>query len=73
MFGPGGLEGRMRAALLIALVAIVIVAPLLGAFVFGPLIVAMDIQPYPLASALGLMLAEALAIGALAWLVFRKK
>lgn len=73
MAGPGDVNTRMRAALLIALVAVVVVAPLFGVFVFSPLIVAMDIQPYPLAAALSVMLAEALAIALLAWLVFRKK
>ena len=73
MLEPGGLETQMRVALLIALVAVVVVAPLFGVFVFSPIIVAMDVQPYPLAAALGVMLAEALAIAALAFLVFRKK
>lgn len=73
MAGPGDVNTRMRAALLIALVAVVVIAPLFGVFVFSPLIVAMDIQPYPLAAALGVMLAEALAIALLAWLVFRKR
>lgn len=73
MPGPGGLETRMRIALLITLVAVIVVAPLFGVFVFSPLIVAMDIQPYPLAAALGVMVAEALAAAALAYLVFRGK
>jgi hypothetical protein len=73
MLDPGGLGTRTRMFLLIALVAIIIIAPMVGAFAFSPLIVAMDIQPYPLAAALGVMLAEAFAVAALAFLVFRKK
>jgi hypothetical protein len=73
MSAPGGPDIRMRRALLIALVVVVVVAPVIGAFAFSPILVAMDIQPYPLAAALGVMLAEAIAVAALGWLVFREK
>ncbi len=62
-----------RLTLLVALVTVVILAPLVGVFAFGPLLVAMDFQPWPLAAALGVMLAEALSIAALVWLVLRRK
>jgi hypothetical protein len=73
MPGPGGFEKQMRAAMLIALLAIIVVAPLVGTFAFSPFIVAWGLQPYPLAAAVGVMIAEALTIVALAWLVTRSK
>jgi hypothetical protein len=63
----------MRAAMLIAMLAIIVVAPLVGTFAFSPFIVAWGLQPYPLAAAVGVMIAEALTIVALAWLVMRSK
>jgi hypothetical protein len=70
---PVGFEQRIRGALFIVLISVVVVAPLVGAFVFSPLLVAGGIQPYPLAAALGVMIAETLAIAALAYLVLRVK
>lgn len=70
---PGGLEARLRGAMLIVLVSVVVVAPLVGAFAFSPLLVAWSIQPYPLAAAIGVMVAEAIAVAALAFLVIRAK
>lgn len=63
----------MRSAMFIVLAAVIIIAPLVGAFAFSPMIVAWGIQPYPLAAALGVMAAEALAVSALAWLVLRSR
>ena len=68
-----GLEKQMRGAIFIVLVAIVVIAPLVGAFAFSPLLVAGGIQPYPLAAALGVMIAEAIAVAALAGLVMRSR
>ena len=68
-----GLEKKMRGAMLVVLLTIIVIAPLVGAFAFSPFIVAWGIQPYPLAAALGVMLAETLAIVSLAWLVMRSK
>jgi hypothetical protein len=70
---PAGLEKQMRGAMLIVLVAVIVIAPLVGAFAFSPLLVAWGIQPYPLAAALGVMVSETLAVAALAWLVMRSK
>jgi hypothetical protein len=70
---PEGLEKKMRGAIFIVLVSIVVIAPLVGAFAFSPVLVATGIQPYPLAAALGVMIAEAIAIAALAGLVLRSK
>ena len=62
-----------RAAILIALAAVVVGAPLIGVYAFSPLIFVGGIEPYQLAVAVGVMLAEALAVGALAWLVVRTR
>ncbi len=66
-------EKRMWLAIAIAAAAIVVVAPLIGCFAFSPLLVAGGIQPYPLAAAIGCILAEALAVVALVFLVLRAK
>ncbi len=60
-----------RATILIVLAAVVLLAPLLGVYAFSPLMFVWGIEPYQLAVAVGVMLAEALAVGALAWLVIR--
>lgn len=70
---PTGFEKQMRGAIFIVLIAVVVIAPLVGAFAISPLLVAGGIQPYPLAAALGVMIAEAFAIAALAGLVLRPK
>jgi hypothetical protein len=72
MLGPN-FENRTRLATLIAFFSIVIVAPLIGAFAFSPLLVASGIQPYPLAAAMGCMAAEAIAVAALVVLAVRSK
>ncbi len=63
----------VRIALVIVFVAVVVIAPLIGTFAFSPLIVAWNIQPYPLAAALGVMLAEAITVAAMVFLVLRSK
>ena len=60
-----------RATILIVLAAVVLLAPLLGVYAFSPLMFVWGIEPYQLAVAVGVMLAEALAVGALTWLVLR--
>jgi zinc transporter ZupT len=62
-----------RATILIALAAVVLLAPLIGVYAFSPLMFVWGIEPYQLAVASGVMLAEALAVGALAWLVIRTR
>jgi hypothetical protein len=62
-----------RATILIVLAAVVVLAPLLGVYAFSPLMFVWGIEPYQLAVAVGVMLAEALAVGALAWLVLRTR
>ena len=60
-----------RATILLVLAAVVLLAPLLGVYAFSPLMFVWGIEPYQLAVTVGVMLAEALAVGALAWLVIR--
>jgi protein-S-isoprenylcysteine O-methyltransferase Ste14 len=66
-------QKRSRAAILIVLAAVVVLAPLLGVYAFSPLMFAWGVEPYQLAVAVGVMLAEALAVGALAWQVIRTR
>jgi hypothetical protein len=66
-------EKRMRLAMLVMFVSVVILAPLIGCFAFSPLLVAAGIQPYPLAAALGCMLSETITVFALVFLVFNAK
>jgi hypothetical protein len=73
MSEPRGLEKQMRAAMLIVLLTIIVIAPLVGTFALSPFIVAWGLQPYPLAAAVSVMIAEALAIVVLAYLVMRSK
>lgn len=73
MSEPRGLEKQMRFAMLIAMLAIIVIAPLVGAFVFSPFLVAWGLQPYPLAAAVSVMIAEALTVVVLAYLVVRSK
>lgn len=71
---PGAkLETRMLLSIAICVIAVVIIAPLIGAFAFSPLLVAGGIQPYPLAAALGCMIAESLAVAVLVFLVLRSR
>ena len=73
MSEPRGIEKQMRAAMLIALLAIIVIAPLVGTFVISPFVVAWGPPPYPLAAAVSVMIAEALAVVVLAWLVMRSR
>jgi len=70
---PRGIEKQMRGAMLVVALTIIVIAPLVGAFAFSPFLVAWGLQPYPLAAAVSVMIAESLAIVALAWLVMRSK
>lgn len=70
---PSRFEKHMRGAIIIALAAIVVIAPMIGVYAFSPLVFVSGIEPYQLAVALSVMLAEAVAIAALAFLVLRSK
>lgn len=72
MLGPG-FEKRMRMAILVMLVVVVVIAPLVGVYAFSPLMFASGLEPYQLAVAVAVMLAEAIALAALAGLVLRAR
>lgn len=73
MLGPKGFERNMRVAILIAIFTVVVIAPLLGVYAFSPFVFVWGIQPYQLAVALSVMLAQALSIAALIMLVRKSK
>lgn len=66
-------QKHTRTTILIVLAAVVVLGPLIGVYAFSPLMFVWGIEPYQLAVAVGVMLAEALAVGALAWLVLRTR
>lgn len=68
-----GFEKAMRLGILIALASVVVIAPLVGVYAFSPFMFVWGVQPYQLAVALSVMLAEALGIAALLILVRRSK
>ena len=69
----GGFEKNMRIAILIALASVVVIAPLVGVYAFSPFMFVWGVQPYQLAVALSVMIAEAFGIAALLILVRRAK
>ena len=73
MFGPHNLDKNMRLAILLLLVCVVIVAPLIGVYALSPFFFIWGLEPYQLAVAIGVMVAEAVAIGAVALLVIRRR
>ncbi|OYX47123.1 MAG: hypothetical protein B7Y90_13640 [Alphaproteobacteria bacterium 32-64-14] len=73
MFGPRSLEKNMRIALAIALACVVIVAPLIGVYALSPFFFVWGLEPYQLAVAVAVMVAEALTLTALVFLVGRKR
>lgn len=73
MLGPRNLESSTRLAILLLLVCVVIVAPLIGVYALSPFFFIWGLEPYQLAVAVGVMVAEAVGIGAIAFLVIRKR
>jgi hypothetical protein len=69
----GGFEKNMRIAIFIALASVVVIAPLVGVYAFSPFMFVWGVQPYQLAVALSVMIAEAFGIAALLILVRRAK
>ena len=63
----------MQLAILLLLVCVVIVAPLIGVYALSPFFFIWGLEPYQLAVAVGVMVAEAVGIGAIAFLVIRKR
>ncbi|RYD90759.1 MAG: hypothetical protein EOP61_28880 [Sphingomonadales bacterium] len=68
-----GFEKGMRLAILVALTSVVVIAPLVGVYAFSPFMFVWGVQPYQLAVALSVMLAQALGIAALLILVRRSR
>ena len=68
-----GFEKGVRIAILIAFLSVVVIAPLVGVYAFSPFVFAWGVQPYQLAVALSVMIAEAFGIAALLILVRRAK
>lgn len=68
-----GFEKNMRIAILVALASVVVIAPLVGVYAFSPFVFVWGVQPYQLAVALSVMVAEAFGIAALLILVRRSK
>ncbi len=73
MFGPRSLETSMRIALAIALVCVVIIAPLVGVYALSPFFFVWGLDPYQLAVVVAVMVAEAVTLAALAFLIGRKR
>ncbi len=73
MFGPRNIEKNTRLAILLLLVCVVVIAPLIGVYALSPFFFIWGLEPYQLAVAVGVMVAEAVAIGAIAFLVIRKR
>lgn len=73
MPGPLNLEKSMRLAIALVLVCVVIVAPLIGVYALSPFFFIWGLEPYQLAVAVAVMVAEAATIAALIFLVVRKR
>lgn len=73
MPNPLNLEKTMRLAVGLALVCVVIVAPLIGVYALSPFFFIWGLQPYQLAVAVSVMAAETVTIAALIFLVIRKR
>lgn len=70
---PLNLEKSMRLAIALVLVCVVIVAPLIGVYALSPFFFIWGLEPYQLAVAVAVMVAEAVTIAALIFLVIRKR
>ena len=68
-----GFEKNMRIAILVVLASVVVIAPLVGVYAFSPFMFVWGVQPYQLAVALSVMIAEAFGIAALLILIRRSK
>lgn len=73
MFGPRNLEKNMRLAILLLLVCVVVIAPLIGVYALSPFFFIWGLEPYQLAVAVGVMVAEAVGVGAIVLLVIRRR
>jgi len=73
MTNPAPFEKRMRGAILLTLVMLVVIAPLVGVYGLAPFAFAYVLQPYELAVAVSVMFAEGVAIATLAVFVLRSR
>lgn len=73
MLGPLNLEKSMRLVIALVLVCVVIVAPLIGVYALSPFFFIWGLEPYQLAVVVAVMVAEAVTIAALIFLVIRKR
>ena len=73
MFGPRNLEKNMRLAILLLLVCVVVIAPLIGVYALSPFFFVWGLEPYQLAVTVGVMVAEAVGVGAIVLLVIRRR
>lgn len=73
MFGPRNLKQNMRLAILLLLVCVVVIAPLIGVYALSPFFFIWGLEPYQLAVAVGVMVAEAVGVGAIVLLVIRRR
>ncbi|MEZ6028182.1 MAG: hypothetical protein R3C46_00375 [Hyphomonadaceae bacterium] len=73
MFRPRNLEKSLRLAILVLLVSVVIVAPLIGVYALSPFFFVWGLEPYQLAVVVGVMVAEAVTIAAIAFLIGRRR
>lgn len=73
MFGPRNLEKNMRLAILLLLVCVVVIAPLIGVYALSPFFFVWGLEPYQLAVAVSVMVAEAVGVGAIVLLVIRRR
>lgn len=73
MLGPLNIEKSMRLAIGLALVCVVVIAPLIGVYALSPFFFIWGLEPYQLAVAVAVMVAEAMTIAALLFLVIRKR
>jgi ABC-type proline/glycine betaine transport system permease subunit len=73
MTEPPRFEKKMRAALVLALAMVVVIAPLIGVYGLAPFVFAYRLEPYELAVAISVMFAEAVAIATIAFLVMRSR
>jgi hypothetical protein len=73
MPGPFNIENSTRLAIGLVLICVVIVAPLIGVYALSPFFFIWGLEPYQLAVVVSVMVAEAVTIAALIFLVIRKR
>ena len=72
MLEPRNLLTSQRIAILLLIACVVIVAPLIGVYALSPFFFIWGLEPYQLAVTVGVMVAEAVSIAAIALLAGRR-